>query len=189
MKKTVGTLLAGVTLMAALPMAAQAAGNEQDTQAKIELSQDEENKDITLDQVPGIDLGSHVNQNTTKTYTADAIDGAIKVTNPGNTDGWKVQVQATDFEDGSKTLRGAKLTLANGETSADDTQNASEVPTSPTITVNGVNQNIVTAKTGEGIGSFTTTHSKDNVSLLVPAGNAAGAYTAKLTWTLSNAPS
>ncbi|RRK10255.1 WxL domain-containing protein [Lactiplantibacillus garii] len=189
MKKYVGTLLAGVTLMAALPMAAQAADNSKETTAKIELSQDEENKDITLDQVPGVDLGSHVNQNATKTYTADAVDGAIKVTNPGNTDGWKVQVAGTDFKDGDKVLRGAKLTFANGKTTADDTENASDLPTSDTITVNTNNQSIVTAAVNEGIGEFTTTHDKADVSLLVPAGNSAGAYKSTLTWTLSNAPS
>lgn len=189
MKKTIGTLIAGVTLMAGLPLAAQAADVTKDTQAEVELTQDETNKDIELTQVPGVNLGSHINKNETTTYTADTIDGAIKVTNPGNTDGWKVQVKATDFSDGSKTLRGAKLTFANGQTTADDTQNASELPTSPTVTINDQNQTIVTAAVNEGIGLFTTTHTTDNVSLLVPAGNAAGAYQSTLTWTLSNAPS
>lgn len=188
MKKYVGTLLAGVTLMAALPMAAMAADNTSTTEATINLSQDEENKDITLDQVPGVNLGSHVNKNTTTTYNADTIDGAIKVTNPGNDSGWSVQVNASDFADGSKTLRGAKLTFANGTTTADDEQNASKLPTSPDVTLNTSNQTIVTADAEEGIGHFTTTHTQDNVSLLVPAGNSAGAYASTLTWTLTNAP-
>lgn len=190
MKKYVGTLLAGVTLMAALPMAAKAADtNTQDTEAKVQLTQDEQNKAITLDQVPSLNMGEHKNDNATQTYKAETVTGAIKVTNPGNTDGWKVQVLGTDFTDGNKVLRGAKLTLANGKTVADDVQNASETPTSGEVVVNGTNQSIVTAAAGEGIGQFTTTHDASDVSLLVPAGNSAGAYTAKLTWTLSNAPS
>lgn len=190
MKKYVGTLLAGVTLMSALPMAAKAADtNTQDTEAKVQLNQDEENKAITLDQVPAFDMGEHTNSNATQTYNAVTVTDAIKVTNPGNNDGWKVQVSGTDFMDGDKVLRGAKLTLANGKTVADDTQNASEAPTSGKVVVNDTNQSIVTATAGEGIGQFTTTHDAHDVSLLVPAGNSAGAYTAKLTWTLSNAPS
>lgn len=191
MKKYVGTLLAGISLMTVLPLAASAADTDKTTEAEIELTQDPTNKDISLDEVPGVNLGSHVNQNSTETYTADSITGAIKVTNPGNTDGWNVTVATSDYinnGDSSKTLRGAALTFDSPTVTADDAGNISKLPTSDKVTVNGNAQSILTAEKSEGIGQFTATHSKDNVSLLVPAGNAAGSYTATLTWTLSNAP-
>ena len=45
------------------------------------------------------------------------------------------------------------------------------------------------AEANEGIGKFTSKYATNEVSLLIPAGNAAGAYTSTLTWTLGNAPS
>ncbi|MZK16514.1 WxL domain-containing protein, partial [Enterobacter hormaechei] len=54
MKKYLGTLVAGMTLMAGLPLVGQAADTETTTKAEVELIQDDTNKDITLDQAPGV---------------------------------------------------------------------------------------------------------------------------------------
>ncbi|AVK61423.1 cell surface protein [Lactobacillus sp. CBA3605] len=189
MKKYIGTLLAGVSLMTVLPLAAQAADTSKDTTAEIELTQDETNKDITLDSAPDINLGTNTNSLTTETYTATSVSGLAQVTNPGNTDGWHVAVKGTSFDSSTGTLRGATLSLASGEVAATDTSNASKAPVAQDVTVNTENQSILSADAGEGIGIFTMTHDKDNVSLNVPAGNSAGAYKSTLTWTLTNAPS
>ncbi|AVK63994.1 cell surface protein [Lactobacillus sp. CBA3606] len=193
MKKYIGTLLAGISLMTVLPLAAQAADTttSKDTTAEIELTQDETKKDITLDSAPDIDLGTNTNNLATQTYTANAVTGLAQVTNPGNTDGWHVDVKGTSFttSDSKSTLRGAALSLNSGQVEAEDSSNASTAPTAQNVTVNSENQSILSADAGEGIGVFTMTHDKDNVSLNVPAGNAAGAYKSTLTWTLTNAPS
>ena len=57
MKKYLGTLVAGMTLMAGLPLVGQAADTETTTKAEVELIQDDTNKDITLDQAPVLALG------------------------------------------------------------------------------------------------------------------------------------
>lgn len=186
MKKYIGTLIAGVTLMAALPVGAKA--DDQKTTADIELTQDEQNKDITLDAVPGVDFGTNTMENGTKTYEAKTVSGSTKVTNPGNEDGWDVQVAATEFKDGDKVLQAAALTFDQAAVQADDSANVSKLPTSSKVTLNSSGQSILTAQSGDGIGKFTATHAADKVSLLVPAGNSAGKYQATLTWTLANAP-
>lgn len=85
MKKYIGTLVAGMTLMAGLPLVGQAA--DKTTEAQVKLEQDENNKDITLDEAPALDMGTVTIDNTTQTKTADTVTGSVKVTNPGNTDG------------------------------------------------------------------------------------------------------
>ncbi|PRO93804.1 WxL domain-containing protein [Lactiplantibacillus pentosus] len=187
MKKYIGTLVAGMTLMAGLPLVGQAA--DKTTEAQVKLEQDENNKDITLDEAPALDIGTVTIDNTTQTKTADTVTGSVKVTNPGNTDGWSVQVAGSKFLNGSQELRGAALTFKNASVTADDEANASKNPTAPDVTVNESNQMILGAVANEGIGKFTSAYAKTDVSLLVPAGNSAGAYTSTLTWTLGNAPS
>ncbi|MEL1206374.1 hypothetical protein, partial [Staphylococcus epidermidis] len=76
---------------------AHADDSTKDTEANIELTQDEDNKDVTLDAVPGVNFGSHVNSKETKTYTAESVSGNVQVTNPGSSDGWAVQAKRTAF--------------------------------------------------------------------------------------------
>lgn len=193
MKKYVGTLIAGITLVAGLPLTAMAADTDtQSTQAQVKLSQDTTDPGknaITLDEAPGVDFGSQTINNATTTYDADSVSDSIKVTNPGNTEGWSVAVSGTDFMDSAKTLKGAVLSFKAADVSADDTANVSAHPTSSQIDVNSSNQTILGANADEGIGKFTAGYTKENVQLLVPAGNSAGSYSATLTWTLGNAPS
>jgi len=194
MKKYVGTLIAGITLVAGLPLSAMAAdtADTQSTKAQVELSQDTTDPGknaVTLDQAPGVDFGSQTIDNSTTTYDADSVSDSIKVTNPGNTEGWSVSVSGTDFTDKTKTLKGAVLSFKDAEVSADDTANVSNHPTSSQVDVNADNQTILGANADEGIGKFTAGYTKENVQLLVPAGNSAGSYSSTLTWTLGNAPS
>ncbi|WP_048001060.1 WxL domain-containing protein [Lactiplantibacillus herbarum] len=194
MKKYVGTLIAGITLVAGLPLTAMAADTDtQSTKAQVELSQDTDpdKNTVTLDKAPGVDFGSQTIDNATTTYNADSVSGNIQVTNPGNTDGWAVSVAGTDFTDSStsKTLKGAVLSFKSADVSADDEANVSTHPSSSQVDVNSSNQQILGANADEGIGVFTAAYAKENVQLLVPAGNSAGSYAATLTWTLGNAPS
>lgn len=172
MKKYFGTLLAGIALFTSAPMLVHADNTSQNTTAEIELSQDEANKDITLDTVPTIDMGAHTNDTASQTYTADSIDSQVHVTNPGNTEGWNVQVSGTNFEDSdsNKTLRGAKLTLVSGTVKADDLANASDLPTTNTVTVNSEAAPILSAAEGEGIGLFSLSHDTSQVSCMYQLG-------------------
>ncbi|ETY72913.1 WxL domain-containing protein [Lactiplantibacillus fabifermentans] len=192
MKKYLGTLLAGVTLMAVLPIAAQAADDDQNksTTADITLEQDTENSAITLDSAPNIHMGTQENTHATKTYEAESIDGNLQVTNPGNTTGWNVTVARTAFETTTGTeMKGAQLNLTNGKVAAVDSENTSTFPATENLEVTTVATKVLTAQTNEGIGAFTLTHDADNVSLKVPAGTVSGAYKSTLTWSLTNAPS
>lgn len=193
MKKTIGTLIAGVSLFAVLPLAAQAADTDtqKDTTAEINLTQDETAKEITLEKAPTINLGEHVNDIASATYKADTVSDLVEVKNPGNTSGWHVGVSATAFQTSAKTstLRGAALTFEKGNVTAVDTSNASKAPTATGVTLNTDSQAILSADAEEGIGIFRMSHTEDQVSLAVPAGNSAGSYSSTLTWTLNNAPS
>lgn len=193
MKKTIGTLIAGVSLFAVLPLAAQAADTDtqKDTTAEINLLQDETAKEITLEKAPTINLGEHTNDIASATYKAETVTDLVEVKNPGNTSGWHVGVSATAFQTGtnSSTLRGAALTFEKGTVAAVDNNNASNPPATTGMTLNTDSQPILSADAEEGIGIFDLSHTTDQVSLLVPAGNAAGAYSSTLTWTLNNAPS
>ncbi|MFB9769011.1 WxL domain-containing protein [Lactiplantibacillus modestisalitolerans] len=187
MKKYIGTLIAGVTLMAGFPVVGHAA--DQKTTADVSLTQDELNKDVTLDQAPSVDFGSNVRDNGTVTYSAKSITDAIKVTNPGNTDGWQVSVSRTGFTTtDAQALKGELLKFGTAAVTPDDDQNASTRPTAHEITINNAPQAILTANAKEGIGKFTATHANDQITLVVPAGNVAGAYKSTLTWTLANTP-
>jgi len=193
MKKTIGTLIASLSLLGALPLAAQAAdtSTKKDTTAEIILNQDETAKDITLEKAPIINLGEHDNDIETATYTAETITDLVEVKNPGNISGWHVGVSATPFQtsDSSGTLRGAALTFMQGDVYAVDDNNASKAPTASEVTLNTNSQTILSADENEGIGVFDMAHATNQVSLKVPAGNSAGAYKSTMTWTLNNAPS
>ncbi|MBW1622247.1 WxL domain-containing protein [Lactiplantibacillus plantarum] len=190
MKKYLGTLVAGMTLMAGLPLVGQAADTETTTKAEVELIQDDTNKDITLDQAPGVSFGTEKITNDSKTYDAKNVTGDLKVTNPGNTDGWLVQVKGSKFmnADDTRELRGAALTFAQVNATADDANNISKAKAYK-VDITDQNQIIMDAEANEGIGKFTSKYATNEVSLLIPAGNTAGAYTSTLTWTLGNAPS
>ncbi|MFC6181723.1 WxL domain-containing protein [Lactiplantibacillus daowaiensis] len=193
MKKYVGTVIASLSLLTALPLAANAddTNTEKQTTAKIELTQDETNKDITLDNAPTFDFDSNVNLNTSHTYKAQTVTDKVHVTNPGNSEGWSVSVTGSDFNgtgDTSGALKGAKLSLNSGTVTPDDEANASTLPSTNNVDVNTSAQLVLTAGTGEGVGLYSLNYDADNVELYIPAGNVAGTYTSNLTWTLGNAP-
>jgi len=191
MKKYVGTFIASVALLTALPIAANAADGNTDTQkttqAEIELTQGDK-KDITLDTVPGVKFGSNESKNETVTYPAKTVSDHVQVTNPGNAEGWDVQVSGTAFKEGNKEIKGAKLKFANGKVTPNDGANESDLPTTKDTTITPDAQSILTAGAGAGVGAFTLTHTATSVSLYVPAGNIAGNYSSTLTWKLVNAP-
>jgi len=176
MKKYVGTLIAGITLVAGLPLTAMAADTDtQSTQAQVELSQDTTDPDkysVTLDEAPGVSFGDQEIENGTTTYKAEKVSDSIKVTNPGNLDGWTVSVSGSDFIDNEtkKILKGAELSFTAATVGADDLANVSANPISSQVNVNTSPQPILAANANEGIGKFTASYTEDNVQLLVPAG-------------------
>ncbi|MGX7418074.1 WxL domain-containing protein [Carnobacterium gallinarum] len=150
---------------------------------------------------------------TTKdvTYNAKAqvlSDGSLRpnylqVTDKrGGTNGWTVQLkQDTQFKSASGTLDGALISVANGQVDSVSTSLAPSIAKANfdlTIDANGdgVAENILGAKTGEGAGTWVYRFGSDaaegatSISLAVPGNTTkyAEEYVTGLTWTLSDTP-
>jgi len=198
MKKYVGTFIASVALLTALPLAANAADGKTDTDngtdtqktttAQIELKQDETDKNIKLTQVPEIDFGANTNVTVSKKYDSTGTLADVRVHNPGNAEGWDVQVKRSAFTSDKGELKAAVLAFENGKVTPDDHTNASTLPKVSNIEVNEDTKSLLTAGAGEGVGAFSLKHNNADVTLTIPAGNVAGKYKSTLTWTLANAP-
>lgn len=137
---------------------------------------------------------------------ATELDKATRLANPvvqvtdlreKNT-GWNVTSQITDFKtaDG-KVLKGAKLTLPKGTPTLQGTPGEGIDPTTFAPEASGITlgsdaQIFFKAEANKGTGTWADNmfDNKDAntlaTTLLVPAGNSAGDYTADITWTLSD---
>lgn len=144
---------------------------------------------VTLDAAPSIVFPEKTISNESKQYNDGVASGPITVTNNGTDDAWSVSVKADSFVDGTKTLKGAKLTLPAGTAKAADPSNQSAAPSTQgasldlkdgSASVDG----IFAAVSGAGVGTWDSTLAKSTLD--VPAGNVAGNYSAALTWTLTD---
>ncbi|MDK1739988.1 WxL domain-containing protein [Dellaglioa algida] len=119
----------------------------------------------------------------------------VQVTdNRGSNAGWKMTVaQAQPFMNGKNQLDGTVIALMNGTmsgTNAHQPTPASKAEIKP----DGQAVSVMTAKTDNGVGTWTERFGKDNtsakqsISLFVPAESkkVAGAYKSELTWTLTD---
>ncbi len=134
----------------------------------------------------------------------EAADGTLVVGNQGYETGWNVQVSADAFNlnnpaakdvnvtKDSKVLAASQLVLDASKVSAKDSNNQSASPLGNKVTLNsdGTTGNlpIFQASAGKGIGTWISQFNKETSSFVIAAGNKAGNYTSKLTWTLANTP-
>ncbi|MFC6206714.1 WxL domain-containing protein [Levilactobacillus tongjiangensis] len=131
-------------------------------------------------------------------------DGALVVGNQGYETGWNVQVSADAFNlnnpvakdanvtKDSKVLAASQLVLDASKVSATDDNNQSNSPLGNKVTLESDgstgNLPIFQASAGKGIGTWISQFDKATSSFEIAAGNKAGNYTSKLTWTLANTP-
>lgn len=129
------------------------------------------------------------------------VPNYVQVTdNRGNNAGWSLSVKQDGFLKNAKQsmMEKAELRLLNG---ASNSSNGSIL--SPTVnqavalkldtTGKGINSTLVTAESGKGAGTWTTSfgktvdEGKNSVELFVPGGTVVekGAYSTTLVWTLS----
>lgn len=119
----------------------------------------------------------------------------------GGANGWTVQVkQDTQLKSVSGTLDGALISVANGQAeSASNAMIPSLVQASFDLAIDGqgdgVTQNILGAKTGEGAGTWVyrfgdDSNKESSVTLSVPGSTTkyAEEYSTNLTWTLADVP-
>lgn len=149
---------------------------------------------LTLDAASNFNFGSIKLGEGDGVYTAIKDDKSvlgIQVTDSRGTGaGWNVDVSMTDFTgQGTNILKGATLTIPNGSvntTSADKVK----APITKEVKLNASPISIFTATKDNGMGTWTDLfEGKDKkVTLNVPEGNYVDKYTAKITWSLQNAP-
>jgi len=157
---------------------------------------------LSLDYVSHLAFGEQIVSLENQTYEAKTLQPFIQVTDRrSNPTGWHVSVKATPFADVGNTnqLTGATIQFAMGETLSDLGSMYVAPTTTPFIlTTDNVQRNVVSAKSGEGRGSWitrwfpispTTPTTNDSVKLSVPGGiMKATSYSSTLTWTLSDTP-
>ncbi|EGO2752230.1 TPA: WxL domain-containing protein [Enterococcus faecalis] len=172
-------ILASVALSAlTLSIAGQAVyaneANLQDTQA-----------DVTLKAGSGKDVKPVVDP--TGDTDEDPATGA---------EGWALSASISEFKGvtNQNVLKGAQLTLANGQVTTESNQSEAPTIASNSLTLNDSLQPVMSAEKGKGAGAWAALFQgekgkNENVKLFVPrAGVEAQAYTATITWGLSDAP-
>ncbi|WP_086315547.1 hypothetical protein A5821_003034 [Enterococcus sp. 7F3_DIV0205] len=162
-----------------------------------------------------IKMSGNTETYTAKLPTPNFIDGGkqdrpnfIQVTdNRGNLAGWNVTAKiAEQFTNGETTLNGSYITLDNGWTQPQTEDNAVYAPTvtSGSVTLaTGADAPIATASADKGMGTWnimygtlfapekeTLGDAANSVHLTIPGNikKTEGSYTAKIQWTLSDAP-
>jgi len=150
----------------------------------------------TLDGKTALDLNGTIT-NGKDSHDQTAAAGAVTVVDPGTASGWKVQVANSAMANDVTGSTGAAAQIQGGTinytgavlASKDSGADAGVALDSDSISLNTEGtaaKNVYNAKKGSGVGTWTDTFSKAN--LTVPAGNAKGSYTSTLTWTLTNTP-
>lgn len=187
------------------------------TQANIKLTA---GGPVTLDSAPSYDFGSvplKSDGNTVAHFDGSNETTPLQVTNPGNADGWLVNVSLGNFYNADKSLKisGATLSLTSmsdqfqglgvlantskyGYGVATTTNNTSIISNDPTKSTGGiVHGATLDAGVDDAQGIFYADCNQGigiwqtafDADLTIPAGNVEGSYTADLDWTVVNAPS
>ncbi|MFO7196263.1 WxL domain-containing protein [Enterococcus faecium] len=150
--------------------------------------------DLRIDYISNIDFGTQTISGKTETYIAEkpaSLTESQVSDLRGTGAGWHLQVnydtEKPGFTSEDKTLSGAELTLPSG-TAKSVADNKATPPATSEVVVNDAAQNIMTAASNTGLGTWADEMDTANVSLKVPSGNLVGDYTATLVWTLSDAP-
>lgn len=184
MKKTNKLLVNALLSTVLLALSVPALADTSDGIVELTPGTSNPNGPLALNEVPGFDFGSNEIQATEQTYTTNA-DALLSVADTrGTGSGWNVTANITDFSDGTHQLTGAEFTLPAvvPVTSGNATKPADGVAT----VLNSVDQPILNAQAGEGLGQWDSQY--DNAQLKVPSGNYAGAYIATIEWTLTDGP-
>lgn len=145
---------------------------------------------LTIDNVAPLLFDTHKLEGKEQVYTSIVDNSNIQVTDKrGEEAGWNVQVSQTAFvdkEDATKILKGTKLILPLG--TFQELGNVSLAPELRSVEVNENPAILMNAAKGSGAGTWTNIFNKDEVKLMVPAGNKAGEYMSTVTWILMDAP-
>ena len=156
------------------------------------------NIEFSQQQISGKDsvYYAQLDQLSDKNGNVDDYPNYVQVTdNRGSNAGWKLTVAQTHpFMNGKNQLNGTVITLMNGNVSGNNKHQPMSVDQAA-IKPDGKAVTVMTAKTDNGMGTWTEHFGKDNqaakksVSLFVPAESkkVAGAYKSELTWTLTDA--
>ncbi|MET3564185.1 hypothetical protein ABID30_003282 [Enterococcus rotai] len=129
--------------------------------------------------------------------------GAQVTDSRGSGAGWTLKAKITDFtgtdtDNTARTLKGAVLTLPQGQVKTSDTATTvadANKPVSNAVSLNGTDQKLLTATEGNGLGVWyvnfennTQGAAQKEVKLYVPTGNFKADYKATISWTLTEAP-
>ncbi|MEW4402273.1 WxL domain-containing protein [Enterococcus sp. AN402] len=152
---------------------------------------------LSLDYVSNIEFGKQEIKGKDAVYNAKTEHPYVQVSDRrGTGTGWTLKASVEEFknEDASKLLKGAELSLKNGEIKT-SIGNVSEKPQGYDVILNKEMQVIMQAGTDAGMGSWLDVFSgkKDdntNVQLKVPAGSAYAdqTYSSVIHWELTDAP-
>ncbi|MDN3182586.1 WxL domain-containing protein [Enterococcus faecalis] len=152
---------------------------------------------LTIDYVSKIDFGEQEIKEKEAIYNAKTEHPYVQVTDRrGTGDGWTLKASIDEFnnEDKTKILKGAELSLKNGNIKSTN-GNVSEKPKGYDINLNKDLQVIMQAGTDQGMGTWLdvfsgTKDDNENVQLKVPAGSARNgqSYSSVIHWELTDAP-
>ena len=152
---------------------------------------------LTIDHVSSIEFGEQEIKEKEAIYNAKTEHPYVQVTDRRGTGaGWTLKASIDEFnnEDKTKTLKGAELSLKNGNIKS-TSGNVSEKPQGYDVNLNKDLQVIMQAGTDQGMGTWVDAFSgaKDNnanVQLKVPAGSAKAKqnYSSVIHWELTDAP-
>lgn len=129
--------------------------------------------------------------------------GAQVTDSRGSGAGWTLKAKITDFtgtdsDNTARTLKGAVLTLPQGQVKTSDTATTvadANKPVSSAVSLNNTDQKLLVAAQGNGLGVWYVNFENDSqgtaqkeVKLYVPTGNFKADYKATISWTLTEAP-
>ncbi|EGO2729910.1 WxL domain-containing protein [Enterococcus faecalis] len=152
---------------------------------------------LTIDYVPSIEFGEQEIKEKEATYNAKTEHPYVQVSDRRATGaGWNLKVSIDEFknEDQKQALKGAELSLKNGDIKT-TSGNVSEKPQGNNVVLNKDLQVIMEAKSDQGMGTWLDVFSgkkddNENVQLKVPAGSARAkqSYSSIIHWELTDAP-
>lgn len=158
--------------------------------AQVDFSKGE----LTLKEVPSVSFGENKISAKTVIYTAKTVSNKITVVDArGNSAGWAVKLNLSQFMDGSKpVLPGSSLLITpKNVISTTPVIPPSYAPVSMELVAgNSASQTFWAANQGEGNGTWSMELTPDQISLKVPANKDAlpSNSQANLYWTLIDAP-
>lgn len=127
---------------------------------------------------------------------ATAVEGTkfgLQVTDSRGQDlGWNLKVSATPFQitDKTLTLKGAVMTIPEGELTTLEGVDPLLTPSAFKVDLSETATSIMSATTAQGRSSWSNAFEGkgEKVTLAVPSGNKVASYSSTITWSLEDAP-